>query len=319
MEFIRGKVNIRERHHGCVASVGNYDGIHLGHQQVINSLAANGRSFRLPTTIITFEPHPMEFFVPRKAPARLMTVREKVLAMQELGVDRLCVLKFNHELANTEPESFIRVLLAEKLGVRHIVVGDDFRFGRNRRGDFKMLCSVGQQFGISVERTESFTVAGERVSSTRIRSALAAGNLKRAAELLGRDYSMTGRVVRGEGNGALWGFPTANIVPKFQNVPVQGVFAVEVDLRGAAVPVPGAASVGKRPTLGGRYVVLEVHLLDFDDTLYGKSIRVRFLDKLRDQKKFSSVETMCQHIRQDIIRTREFFADRSAGIASCSA
>ncbi len=316
MELMRGVQNIRRRHYGCVASVGNYDGIHLGHHQVVRSLAVTGVQLDLPVTIITFEPHPMEFFVPDRAPPRLMTMREKIEAMMELGVDRVCCLRFDHDLANTEPEDFVSKLLVEKLGVRHIVVGDDFRFGRNRRGDFEMLQTLGSRYNMVVNRTESFKVGRSRVSSTRIRELLKAGNLAQAALLLGRDYSISGRVARGDGNGKRWGFATANIVPDHQNLPTSGIFIAEVDGVDPARPHPAAASLGIRPTVGGDRIILEVHLLDFEGDLYGKRIRVRFLKKIRDEVKFDSVEAMIKHIRRDIAMTRKYFDSEQSRMAS---
>ena len=315
MEFIRGAHNIGSRHHGCVASVGNYDGLHPGHRQVIRSLAEHGRRLDLPVTIISFEPHPLEFFVPNAAPSRLMSVREKLEGMSELNVDRFCCLRFNHALANTEPEDFIKDLLIRKLGVRHIVVGDDFRFGRNRRGDFEMLRTLGRRYSMEVVKTESYLIGDERVSSTRIRECLAAGNLVQAARLLGRDYSVSGRVVRGDGNGRKWGFPTANLKLKHQNVALTGIFVVEVDLS-EKTSLPAVASLGMRPTVGGTTLILEVHLLDFDADLYGQRIRIRFLKKLRDEVKFSSIETMCEQIKQDILRTRDHFLHERSRFAS---
>ncbi len=315
MEFIRGEHNIAATHHGCVASVGNYDGLHPGHQQVIKSLVVRGRELDLPVTIVSFEPHPLEFFVPHAAPARLMTVREKFAAMQELEVDRFCCLRFNHRLANTEPEFFVEQLLIGKLGVRYVVVGDDFRFGRNRRGNFEMLYSICKRHDVEVSRTKTLELGGERVSSTRIRECLAAGNVALANQLLGRDFSMSGRVVRGDGNARNWGFATANVQIEVPKPAIEGIFVVEVDLP-AGNSWPAVASLGTRPTIGGTTRVLEVHLLDFDQKLYGQRIRVRFQKKLRDEVKFSSIEKMCEQIEQDIVRTREHFGHIRSRFAS---
>lgn len=315
MEFIRGERNIAANHHGCVASVGNYDGLHPGHQKVINSLVDRGRDLNLPVTIVSFEPHPLEFFVPDAAPARLMTVREKFEAMQELNVDRFCCLRFNHRLANTEPENFVEELLIAKLGVRYLVVGDDFRFGRNRRGNFEMLRSICRRHDVEVSKTETLEFGGERVSSSRIRECLAAGDIGLANRLLGRDFSMSGRIVRGDGNAKNWGFATANIRIEVPKPAVSGIFVVEADLPGKD-SLPGVASLGIRPTIGGTVQVLEVHLLNFDQEIYGQRIRVRFRKKLRDEVKFSSIEKMCEQIQQDIVRTREYFRHEHSRFAS---
>ena len=315
VEFIRGEQNLRSQHHGCVLSVGNYDGLHLGHQQVIKSLVALGRELSLPVAIISFEPHPLEFFVPESAPPRLMSARDKFETMQSLKVDRFCCLRFNHQLANTEPEAFVENLLIEKLGMRHIVVGDDFRFGRNRRGNFQMLQAIGREHGIEVARTQTLEVDGQRVSSTRIRKALACGNIETANRLLGREFAMSGRVVRGDGNAKIWGFATANIQPAVTKPAVSGVFVVLADLPDGSC-WPAVASLGTRPTVGGSSQLLEVHLLDFDGGLYGQRLRIRFLKKLRDETKFSSVEKMCEQIELDIVRTREFFREQQQRFAS---
>lgn len=317
MEFIRGEHNIKAQHYGCVASVGNYDGLHPGHQQVIQALVAYGKQINLPVTIVSFEPHPVEFFAPSSAPPRLMTVREKLEALHELRVDRFLCLRFNRELARTEPEEFIQNLLIDKLGVRIIVVGDDFRYGRMRRGDFKMLSSIGSQYGMEVYRTESFLEGGDRVSSTRIRESLAAGEIEQANRLLGRDYSISGRVVRGDGNGAKWGFATANIRLKYQNPALTGIFVVEVDF-GDGTTVPAVASLGVRPTVGGKFFVLEVHILDFESNIYGRRIRVRFKRKLRDEVNFLSIDLMYHQIRQDVLHTREYFQHRSLDLVNSS-
>ena len=306
MEFILGQHNIARRHHGCVASVGNYDGIHPGHQQVIQNLVAKGRELNLPATIVSFEPHPLEFFIGAAAPPRLMSVREKFETLRDFNVDRFCCLRFNHQLANTEAEQFVTELLINRLGVRYILVGDDFRFGRNRRGDFDMLQSIGQAHGMQSEKTESFVVGNVRVSSSRIRECLAVGNLSHANHLLGRAYSISGKVVRGDGNAARWGFATANISLKIKKPALKGVFVTEAQLEDGVV-WPAVSSLGERPTVGGTTTVLEAHLLNFSADLYGQRIRLRFLKKLRDEVKFSTIETMCEQIQLDIERTREYF------------
>ena len=310
MEFIRGEHNIAARHHGCVASVGNYDGLHPGHRKVIKSLVDRGRDLDLPVTIVSFEPHPLEFFVPDAAPPKLMTVREKIEALKELNVDHFCCLRFNHRLANTEPENFVEDLLIAKLGVRYVVVGDDFRFGRNRRGNFEMLRSICRRYDAEVSKMETIEFDGERISSSRIRDCLAAGNIGLANRILGRDFSMSGRIVRGNGNARNWGFATANIKIEVTKPAVSGIFVVEVDLPDKN-SLPGVASLGFRPTIGGDTQLLEVHLLDFDRNIYGQRIRVRFQKKLRDEIKFPSIDKMCEQIQQDIATTRIYFSQAS--------
>ncbi len=306
MEFIRGQHNIVDRHRGCVASVGNYDGIHPGHRQVIQSLVEKSRAYGLPSVIVSFEPHPLEFFVGDKAPPRLMSVREKITVLRDLNVDRMCCLRFNHQLANTEAEDFVQELLIKKLGVRCILVGDDFRFGRNRRGDFDMLRSIGISHGMHVEKTESFLVEGLRVSSSSIRAFLSAGDLPKANRLLGRPYSISGKIVRGDGNAANWGFATANIRTRIRKPALQGVFVAQAQLHDHRL-WPAVSSFGIRPTIGGTTPVLEAHLLDFEGDLYGQQIQLQFLCKLRAEITFASVEAMCAQIQLDIAAARQYF------------
>ncbi len=306
MELVQGLKNVPHDDTKCVASIGNFDGVHLGHQHLIKMLINWGLELGLSTTVITFEPHPLEYFTPNRAPARLTTIRHKTELISTFDISRLVCLDFNKELASTEAEAFVQETLYGSLGVRHIIVGDDFRFGKNRRGDFALMSTLGDELGMTVRRMDSFLVDNERVSSRRIREYLASGNLELASKLLGRRYSISGKIERGEGNGAKWGFPTINIVLPYQNVPLTGIFVVEVD--GVLdSPVAGAANLGTRPTVGGESLVLEVHLLNFSDDLYGREIRVRFLKKLRDEKKFSSIEKMIEQIAIDVKNAGEYF------------
>lgn len=295
----------------CVATIGNFDGVHLGHQQLLKLLVEKARELQLPSTVISFNPHPLEFFMPDRAPTRLTSTDEKAELIGRLGVDRLVVLQFNREFANTEPEDFLENVLERKLGVEQIIVGDDFRFGKGRRGDFAMLTEFGNRRGIRIERMESMLVQNERVSSRQIRTCLAEGDLQKAKDLLGRDFSMSGVVERGDGNGAKWNIPTANVFPAYQNVPVLGVFVVEVDGI-TEKPVPGAANIGIRPTVGGKRVVLETHLLDYEGDLYGRMIRIRFIKKLREEQKFPSIDAMLVEIRKDIEESRKYFQNWQA-------
>lgn len=309
MELIRGLHNLRERHYGCVATIGNYDGIHLGHQAVIGQLADEAARLGLPAVVIIFEPQPMEYFVPDRVPARLTRFREKLEALRRFAVDRVLCLGFNRQLAAMTADEFIQRILVEGLGIRYLVVGDDFRFGRDRAGDFQTLLDAGEKHGFQVVNMHTFAIDGERVSSTRIREAMHAGNIHLAEQLLGRDYRMSGRVVHGEKLGRQLGFPTANIFLHRKASPLQGIFVVEVyGLEGE--PLPGVASLGTRPTVDGKRVLLEVYLLDFNRGIYGKHIQVSFLHKLRDEAKFASLEALKEQIAKDVQQTREFFANR---------
>jgi riboflavin kinase/FMN adenylyltransferase len=294
---------------GCVATIGNFDGVHLGHRAVIETLAEAGRRFGLPTCVVLFEPQPREYFAPEDAPPRLMRLREKLIRLAELPVDWVLLLRFNRALADLPAEDFINAILIEKLGVKYLVVGDDFRFGRNRRGDFSMLREFGRRSGFEVADTPSVLMDGERVSSTLIREALAAGDLDRAARLLGRPYSVSGRIVHGAKRGRTLGFPTANVLMRRKNTPVQGVFAVTMAGIGEQ-PWPGVANVGIRPTLSGeRTVLLETFLFDFSGDIYGRRVEVIFHRKLRDERRFAGLPELRAQIEQDVTAARDFFAD----------
>lgn len=307
MELIRGLQNIRSNHCGCVATIGNFDGVHLGHQAVLGQLAEKASELGLPTTLITFEPQPMEYFAPDRVPARLTRFREKILALQRYSVDRVCCLSFNDKLAKLSAENFIEKVLVDKLGVKYLVVGDDFRFGANRSGTFEMLVEAGKKYGFQVVSMHTFEIDAKRVSSTRIRAALEKGKMSNAEKLLGRRYRMSGRVAHGEKLGRELGFPTANIHLHRHASPIQGIFVVEVfglDVE----PLQGVASIGTRPTVNETKALLEVYLLDFNQDIYGRHIQVSFLKKLRDEEKFDSLDELKKQIQLDVEQAQAYFA-----------
>ncbi len=310
MEIIRGLQNLKPEHHGCVATIGNFDGVHLGHQAVIGQLAEQADAFGLPAVVITFEPQPREFFTHGQTPARLTRFREKIQALLRFSVDRVLVLRFDAKFAAQSADEFIQRVLVGGLGVKYLVVGDDFQFGKGREGGFDTLRAAGEQHGFQVVNMHSFDVDGARVSSTRIREALAAGDLHTAEKLLGRPYRMCGRVAHGDKRGRIIGFPTANIYTHRKETPVQGVFAVE--LFGVDVePCPGVANVGTRPTVDdGTRTLLEVHLFDFDQDIYGRHVNVNFVHKLRDEHRYESFDALKEQILKDASQARDFFAHR---------
>jgi len=309
MELIRGLCNLRPRHRGCVATIGNFDGVHLGHQAVLGQLAERAAEMGLPTAVITFEPQPREFFARGAVPPRLSRFREKLQALRRFSVERVVCLRFDQALADMPAADFIRRLLVEGLAVRYLVVGDDFRFGRGRQGDFAMLQGAGLENGFHVAAMHTFSVDGMRVSSTRIREALAQDDLATAEKLLGRSYRLCGRVVHGDHRGRKIGFPTANLHLHRTASPVSGVYAVEV-FGLDKEPLSGVANVGTRPTLGGTESRLEVHLLDFDGDIYGRYLQVDFLHKLRPERRFDSVEELAAQIRKDAAAARAFHLAR---------
>ena len=306
MEFIRNFSQLRPRHQGCVATIGNFDGVHLGHQAVLQQLATKAKALQLPTVVIIFEPQPQEFFTKAdkadkadKVPPRLTRLREKLMAMRHYGVDKVLCLHFNNKLAALSAQAFIQEILIDGLGIKHLVIGDDFSFGQKRQGNFTMLKEAGKQNGFTVESQNTFILGKERVSSTRVRQALMQGELSTARELLGRPYSMYGRVRHGQKKGRTIGFPTANIFIHRQVSPLNGVFAVT--LHGVTEkPLAGVANLGTRPTIDGMRFLLEVHLFNFDKTIYGHYVEVEFIRKIRNEQKFSSFDALKAQIKKDV-------------------
>lgn len=309
MELIRGLHNLKSRHHGCVATLGNFDGVHLGHQAVIGQLAEKAVALHLPTLVILFEPQPQEYFQPPSAPARLSRLREKLKALQRYSVDRVLCLRFDARLAAMPAEEFIQRVLVDGLGVRYMVVGDDLRFGQDRRGDGAMLQAAGDAHGFQVAPMHTFTLDGERVSSTRIRKALAAGDLDTAAKLLGRPYRMCGRVAHGDKRGRTIGIPTANLHLHRQATPVQGVYVVEM-FGLEREPLAGVANIGTRPTVDGTRTLLEVHVFDFNQDIYGRYVAVNFLHKLRDEQRFATFDELKARIYRDLDEARAWLRTR---------
>ncbi|MDP3421848.1 MAG: bifunctional riboflavin kinase/FAD synthetase [Thiobacillus sp.] len=294
-------------------TIGNFDGLHLGHQAMLARLQDVARARGLPSCVLSFEPHPREFFAPEQAPARLSSLREKAEHLQRLGIDRLHVFRFDRAFASLSAEAFIEQVLGTTLQARYVLVGDDFRYGAKRAGDFALLKQAGERLGFDAEFLPTVEVAGERSSSTAVRQALADGELEHAARLLGRPYSISGRVVHGDKLGRDIGFPTANIQLKHNRPPLMGIFAVELyGLNGA--PLPGVASLGRRPTVKGADAVpvLEVHLFDFKAEIYGRRVRVDFLHKLRDEAKYPDLDTLVAQIRRDVDNAKQFLEQRHA-------
>lgn len=370
MELIRGHYNLRPRHRGCVATIGNFDGLHLGHRALLARMLAEADARGLPSTLITFEPHPQEFFNPGDRPARLTSFREKYEVLACRPIDRLLCLPFNRSLARMPAAAFIEQVLVGALGVRCLVVGEDFRFGHRRQGDVAMLRAAGRRAtpegradpgagsgadrragsgpGFGADQAAGFGVdqgagsgadqwpgfdvvamgdvesAGERVSSTRIRAALRSGDLALAARLLGRPYRLAGPVVAGDRRGRELGFPTANVHLKRRAwvrssaphaPPLAGVFAVRVfGVASGGQPLDGVANIGTRPTVDGSHCRLEVHLFDFDGDLYGRHIQVEFHARLREERRFESLDALAGQIARDARRAREWFAAHAAGV-----
>ncbi|MDE0952328.1 MAG: bifunctional riboflavin kinase/FAD synthetase [Halioglobus sp.] len=308
MELIRGLHNLRPRHHGCVATIGAFDGVHLGHQAVIRHLLEKSAELALPSLIIVFEPLPREYFSPLKAPARIMSFWEKCRALDALGVDRILRIRFNEQFRGMSAQQFVDDIFVAGLGVRYVVLGDDFRFGADRQGDIEFIRQQGLHYGFEAVSTPTFAVDGERVSSTRIREALENAEFNTAEALLGRPYSISGRVIYGRQLGRAIGTPTANMELRRLRAPLSGVYTVEVSGGGLDM-AKGVANVGVRPTVDDSIRAnLEVHLLDRDIDLYGRYIEVTFRHKLREEKKFGSVAELQKNIARDIEKTRAWFS-----------
>ncbi len=299
MELLRGIHNLKAKHRGCVLSIGNFDGVHLGHSAVLSRLLVEAERLQLPATVLTFEPQPEELFAGENAPARLSRLRDKFVQLEKLGLERLLCVSFTHKFANLTAQQFIDELLIAKLGVKFLVIGDDFHFGYQRQGDFKLLQEAGKKQGFEVIDTQSLTRHQQRISSTRIRDFLAAGELEQAAQLLGRKYSITGRVGHGRKLGRTIGVPTANLLLKRRVSPVSGVFAVSVLGLNDQV-YQGVANIGQRPTVQGVRQQLEVHLFDFNGDLYGRQLEVVLEKKLRDEVRFNSFAELQVQIEKDI-------------------
>ena len=304
MEVIRGWHNVRPQHRGCVATIGNFDGVHLGHRALIEQLAALGRERAVPATLVTFEPQPLEFFAGEGAPARITRLRDKLRALDALPVDRVAVLRFDTALCSMSPVEFVESFLVAGIGVRAVVAGEDFRFGYRGEGNFGLLSELGERHGFEVIRRETFSARGGRVSSSWIRDALANDELVIAHELLGRRYSLSGRVTLGDQRGRTIGFPTLNMPIRRYRPALRGVYAVKVNgLDGRALA--GVANIGTRPTVDGHGVVLETHVFDWSGDAYGRYIDIAFVDKIREERKFDSLDELRARIAMDAERARE--------------
>ncbi|MFK3799926.1 MULTISPECIES: bifunctional riboflavin kinase/FAD synthetase [unclassified Pseudomonas] len=303
MQLVRGLHNLRPQHRGCVATIGNFDGVHRGHQAILARLRERAVELGLPSCVVIFEPQPREFFAPETAPARLARLRDKVDLLAAEGIDLVLCLTFNQQLSKLRATEFVDTVLIDGLGVKHLEVGDDFRFGCDRIGDFDFLQRVGAEKGFSVEAAQTVEIDGVRVSSTQVRNALAAGDFSLAEHLLGRPFEITGRVLHGQKLARQLGTPTANVQLKRRRVPLSGVYLVSAEVDGKVWP--GVANIGVRPTVAGDgRPHLEIHLLDFAGDIYGRRLTVVFHQKLRDEQRFASLEALKTAIDADVAAAR---------------
>lgn len=312
MQLIRGVYNLARfsaLQSGCALTIGNFDGVHLGHQQILARLQQQARALNVPSVVMLFEPQPKEFFAKKvqnqTAPARLMRLRDKLHCFQQTDVDYVLCVQFNQAFSALSPEDFIQQLLVEKLNVKYLSVGDDFHFGAKRAGNFATLQAAGTQFGFLVENSHSHKLGAERISSSFIRNALASDDLALVEKLLGKPYSIRGRIAHGNKLGRTIGFPTANIMLNRLVTPLQGVYAVSVETPQGKFN--GIANVGNRPTINGTKPLLEVHIFDFYGDLYGKAVAVDFLHKVRNETKFESFDALKLQIEKDVAEVKAYF------------
>ncbi len=302
MELIRGLSNLKPLG-GCALTIGNFDGLHVGHQQIINKLVAQAKALNLPSVVISFAPTPQQFF--GKTQSGINSFRQKHQLLSELGVDKHLLIKFNQSFSQISAEQFISEILLAQLGVKYCLVGDDFRFGAKRAGDYSLLKAFGAQHGFVVENTESVVLDQQRVSSSKIREHLAQGQFSQARAMLGRDFNISGKIIKGQQLGRTIDFPTINIAIKRRISPVLGVFAVRVNIDN--VWHQGVCNIGTRPTVSGKGVLLEAFIFDFAQNVYHKQADVVFLHKLRDEQKFDSFEALKQQIALDVESARAYF------------
>ena len=308
MKIIRGIENLNNEFTQCVVTLGNFDGVHLGHQQLINHLIEQGKKLNLPTVVMLFEPQPLEFFSKKNAPARLTSFKEKVQLIEKLGIDYIIAVPFTQTFANMSANAFIQDWLIKKLSAKYIVIGDDFQFGRDRKGDINLLQQYTQNNQFSVESMPTFVWNNLRISSTAVREALFNSDFELARCLLGRDYAIQGRVVHGNALARQLGFPTANIHLNRKKPALQGVYFVKVKNCCSNQYYHGIANIGIRPTIEGKKAILEVNLFDFSGDIYGQYLDVTFVCKLRDEKKFDSLADLKQQISQDVCTAKQISA-----------
>lgn len=312
MSLIRDIDKSRFCNRESVVTIGSFDGVHIGHQAILQQVIDKAKSLDSLAVAMTFEPQPQEYFAAETAPPRLMRLREKIEALLDFGMDLVVCLRFNDQLSSLTATEFVQDILVHGVNTRHLIVGDDFRFGCDRKGDFDTLVTMGQDLGFSVQNTQTVEVESQRVSSTLVRQLLHKSDFDQVSKLLGRPFSINGKVTFGQQLGRELGFPTANVNLNRFRAPLTGVYAVWVDIEGIEGRFRGAANVGVRPTIGDiEKPILEVHLLDFDRQIYGQRISVEFVNKIRDEQQFTSLEHLSDSISDDVIMIKQWFASNS--------
>ncbi len=310
MILITDLKNVQKKFENSVLTLGNFDGLHLGHQELVKMIIRRAREIGALSMVVTFRPHPLKVLAPEKCPPLISIYEEKIKLFERLGIDVLVKIPFTLEFAAMAPEDFVRDVLCGTLGAKEIFVGYNYRFGRGREGDIRTLIGLGKKYGFAVKEIEQIAVDGEVISSTKIRTLLREGDVEHAAKLLGRTYAITGIVVKGDGRGKGLGFPTANIAPKHSIIPADGVYAVRLVVRERAYD--GIANIGMRPTFNKKVLAIEVHVFDFNEDLYGEDISLYFIRKIREEKKFKGPEALVAQIKTDIEVAKEILASHPA-------
>jgi riboflavin kinase/FMN adenylyltransferase len=296
-----------------VITLGNFDGLHLGHQELIRKVIRRAKETGSRSIVVTFRPHPLKILAPEKCPPLISIYEEKIKLFEKLGIDVLVKIPFTLEFAKMSPGDFVKGILCDMLGAKEIFVGFNYRFGRGREGNIATLKALGERLGFTVREVEQVSLNGEVISSTKIRHLLRDGEVEHAARLLGRTYTITGIVVKGDGRGKSLGFPTANIAPKHSIIPAHGVYAVRLFVRDRFYD--GIANIGMRPTFDKNVLTIEVHIFDFDEDIYGEDISLYFIGKIRDEKKFGSADELILQIRTDVGIARDLLSGHSAPIS----
>jgi riboflavin kinase/FMN adenylyltransferase len=304
MEFIRGIHNIKPHHQGCIATIGNFDGVHLGHQTILQQITRQSQKTKSRSCVIIFEPQPKEFFLKDQAPKRICDLRQKLIFFADYQIDQVLCINFNNKFKQLSADNFITELLLEKLKVRTLYIGEDFKYGNDRIGNFNHLTSFATNNNFTAHVVPKFIKNNKKISSTLIRELLQNNDLSTANKFMGHPFTITGKVVTGNQYGRKLGFPTANIALKRTNIPINGVFIVRVIING--IVFFGVANIGLRLSIDNQHPILEVHILNFNKDLYGRLIQVEFIKKLRQTQKFSSMDELSKAIHQDVIQAKQF-------------
>ncbi|MFI5293982.1 MAG: bifunctional riboflavin kinase/FAD synthetase [Thermodesulfovibrionales bacterium] len=310
MILITDLKNIQKKFDNSILTLGNFDGLHLGHQELVRMIIRRARETGALSMVVTFRPHPLKILAPEKCPPLISIYEEKIKLFERLGIDVLVKIPFTLEFSAMPPEDFVRDVLCGTLGAKEIFVGYNYRFGKGRKGDIRTLRSLGEKYGFAVREIEQIAFGGEVISSTKIRTLLREGDVEHAAKLLGRTYAITGIVVKGDGRGKGLGFPTANIAPKHSIIPADGVYAVRLIVREKVYD--GIANIGMRPTFNKKVLAIEVHVFDFNEDIYGEDISLYFIRKIREEKKFKGAEALVTQIKSDIETAKEILSSHLA-------